>query len=175
VPAARLTHRVFVSEESSLNVSFPAARARLTDLICRGVLGSAAAQAYSDGITGRARLFQVCSRELAARGDSARVALRWQAAGPDGGLFPALDADLTLTAAGRHGTTLELTGVYRPPPGPAGAGLDRAAVHQVAVTTIRAFLHSVTGAIGHPAGAARPGTGTAGPDPSPRPPGPQAP
>jgi hypothetical protein len=171
-PAARLTHRVFISDETSLDAGFRAAQAGLAGLTGGGLLASASARAYGDGITGRARLAQVHFRELAACGDSARLALRWEAAGPDGGLFPVLDADLTLTPAGKHSATLTLTGAYRPPPGPAGAGLDRAIVRQVAMTTIRAFLRSITEAIGHPAGAE---TGAAGPAPAPRPPVPHTP
>ena len=48
-------HRVFVSDEVLLDVSFPAARARLASLIRGGLLGSASARAYGEGITGLAR------------------------------------------------------------------------------------------------------------------------
>ena len=48
-------HRVFVSHEVLLDVSFPAAQASLARLIRGSLLGSASAQAYSDGITGLAR------------------------------------------------------------------------------------------------------------------------
>ena len=154
---ARLTPGVFVSDEVSLEVSFPAARARLADLTCGGLLGSASQQAYSDGITGLARvgplgsvpglsrLVQVHSRDLKASDDSARLALRWEATGAGGELFPALDADITLTPAGNHSTTLTLTGAYRPPLGTVGAELDRAILYRVAAATIRAFLHRVDG------------------------------
>ena len=119
---ARLTPGVFVSDEVSLEVSFPAARARLADLTCGGLLGSASQQAYSDGITGLARvgplgsvpglsrLVQVHSRDLKAGDDSAWLPLRWEVAGPGGGLFPVLDADITLIPAGTHSATLTLTG-----------------------------------------------------------------
>lgn len=52
-----------------------------------------------------------------ARGGSL---LRREAAGPYGRLFPALDADITLTPAGQQATVLELAGAYRPPLGAAG-------------------------------------------------------
>jgi hypothetical protein len=178
---ALLIRRVFVSDEVVLDVSLPAARA---GLIRSGLLGGASAGAYRDGIAGLARpgaaaglpgLVQVYVQDLAAGGDPGRLALRWEAAGPDGGLFPALDADITLAPAGERSTTLTVTGVYRLPPGSAGAGLDQAIVRAVATTTIRAFLYRVTGAISHPAGAAGPGTGAAGPDPPPVPPEPQTP
>jgi hypothetical protein len=177
-------HRVFVSDEVLLDVSFPAARAGLASLIRGGSLGSASAQAYSGGITGLARpgppgsapglprLVQVHFQDLTATGDSARVALQWEAAEPAGGLFPALDADLSLTPAGEHSTTLNLTGVYRPPPGTAGPGLDRAFLVRCATATIRTFLHGIVEAI---AVAAGPRTQAADPDLPRLPPEPAAP
>jgi hypothetical protein len=42
---------------------------------------------------------------------------------------------------------LTLTGVYRPPLGTVGAGLDQAILHRVAVATIRDFLGRVGAAI----------------------------
>ena len=184
---ARLTPGVFVSDEVSLEVSFPAARARLADLTCGGLLGSASQQAYSDGITGLARvgplgsvpglsrLVQVHSRDLKAGDDSAWLPLRWEVAGPGGGLFPVLDADITLIPAGTHSATLTLTGAYRPPPGAVGAGLDRVIVHRIATATVRAFLHRVARAITHPARAARSGAQAADLDPARLPPEPDTP
>ena len=175
---------VFVGDEVSLDVSLTAAQARLASLIRGGLLGAASAQAYSDGITGLARagppgpapgpsrLVQVHFRDLTAHGDSASLALRWEVTGHGGGLFPVLDADITLTPAGQRSTTLTLTGAYRPPP---GAVLDRAVMHQVATATIPAFLHRIAQAIAHPARAAGPQTAAAGPDPPPLPPEPDTP
>jgi hypothetical protein len=48
------SHRVFVGDEVLLDVSFPAARVRLASLIRGGLLGSASARAYGEGITGLA-------------------------------------------------------------------------------------------------------------------------
>jgi hypothetical protein len=158
---AGLTHRVFVSGEVSLDVSFTAAQARLANLTGGGLLGSASAQAYSDGITGLAgvgppgsalgpfRLCQVYFQDLKAGGDSARLALRWEVLGP-GGLVPALDADITLTPAGKHCTMLTLTGVYRTPLGAVSAGLDWGMWHGIATATIQAFLHLLTEALACP-------------------------
>jgi hypothetical protein len=182
---ARFTQRVFVSGEASLDLSFTAAQARLTYLIRGGWLGNASAQAYSDGITGLAwlgplgpalclsKLVQARFQDLKASGDSARLALRWEVAGPSGGLFPALDADMTLTPAGEHSTTLRLTGVYRTPLGTAGA--DWMIVHRVATATIRAFLHLITEATAGPARTARPATEAADEDPPEMPPEPDTP
>ena len=166
------SHRVFVGDEVLLDVSFPAARDRLASLIRGGLVGSASAWAYGEGITGLARsgqpgpapglprLVQVHTQELTAGGDPSRVALRWEAEGPGGGLFPALDADITLAPAGERAATLTLTGVYRPPPGIAGPGPDRAAVLRCATVMIQAFLGHVIKAI---AVAGEPGTEAADP------------
>ena len=149
---------MFVSGEVSLDVSFTVAQARLAALIGGGLLVCASAQAYSDGITGLAgvgppgsalglsRLCQVYFQDLRAGGDSARLALRWEVTGPCGPV-PALDADITLTPAGKHVTTVTLTGVYRTPLGTASAGLDWGIWHGVATATIRAFLRLLAEAI----------------------------
>jgi hypothetical protein len=184
---AGLTHRVFVGGEVSLDVSFTAAQARLANLIGGGLLVSASAQAYSDGITGLAgvgplgsaldlsRLCQVQFQDLKARGDSARFALRWEVTGPGGGLFPALDADITLTPARKHSTTLTLTGVYRTPLGTVGVELDWVIWHGAATATIEAFLRLLAEALAAPAWAAEPAAKADHPDPDPMPPEPRTP
>jgi hypothetical protein len=109
-------------------------------------------------------------QDLGAGDDPARLALRWEETGPGGGLFPLLDADIMLIPAGTHSTTLALTGACRPPPGTAGAELDRVLVYPVAAATIRAFLHRmlhrIAEAIAGPARAAEPGTEAADVDPA---------
>jgi hypothetical protein len=87
-------------------------------------------------------------RDLVMRDDSAVLMLRWEATGLGGRLFPALDADITLTPAGEHATLLRLAGCYRPPLGSLGAGLDRAILHRAAAATIRAFMSRVADSIG---------------------------
>ena len=178
---------MFVSGEVSLDVSFTAAQAWLANLIGGGVLVSASAQAYSDGITGLAavgplgsalvlsRLCQVHFQDLKASSDSARFALRWEVTGPGGGLFPALDADITLTPAGKHSTALTLTGVYRTPLGTVSAELDWVIWHGVATATIQAFLRLLTEALARPARVAEPATKADNPDPPRIPPQPQTP
>jgi hypothetical protein len=177
---------VFVSGEVSLDVSFAVAEARLATLIGGGLLASASAQAYSDGITGLAgvgppgpalrlsRLCQVYGQSLKASGDSARFALRWEITGP-GGVVPALDADITLTPAGKHLTTLTLTGVYRTPLGTMSAGLDWGIWHGVATATIRAFLRLLTEAIARPARVEEPAAQAGDPDAPWLPPEPETP
>ena len=172
---------MFVGDEVRLEVSFAAAQARMANLTRGGSLLSASRDAYGEGIAGLARvgplgstpglsrLVEVHVRDLAAGDDSAGLALRWEATGPGGRLFPALDADLTLRPAGEQATLLTLVGAYRPPLGSLGAGLDRAILHRVAAATIRSFLNRVADAIVHPAGAAAPASGIAGQQPSARP------
>ena len=139
---------MFVGDEVLLDVSFPVARARLADLIGKGLLRSASEDAYGAGITGLARVgtpglykvVQVHVRQLAESGGQARLAIRWEASGPAGGMFPVLDADVTLMPAEDQTALLGLTGVYRPPLGQLGSAIDRAALHRVAAATIRNFL-----------------------------------
>jgi hypothetical protein len=76
--------------------------------------------------------------------------LYWEATGAAGGLFPALDADLTLMAKGQEQTQLRLHSYYRSPLGCLGAGLDRAVMHRVASGTARALVRSVAGALAEP-------------------------
>ena len=155
---------MFVREELRLKAGFSAARDRLAALAHSGSLLTAAQAASdeaaaSDGSTGLARVgplgpvrglsrvVEVQFGELVAHEESAQLALRWDAAGPGGGLFPALDADITLARVDEQATMLTLTGVYRPPLGGVGAGLDQAFLHRVAVATMRDFLGRVGAAI----------------------------
>jgi carbon monoxide dehydrogenase subunit G len=161
----RLTWRVFIGAEIRLEVGFNAAQARMANLARGGLLRRASDAAYHELGTGLARvgplgsapgmsrLVEVRFSDLALREDSATWAVRWEAAGRGGALFPALDADITLTPAGEQATTLTVTGVYRPPLGGLGAGLDRAIMHRVAQATIRTFTHHIGSALAHPAAA----------------------
>jgi carbon monoxide dehydrogenase subunit G len=179
---------VFIGDEVVLHVSFTAAKARLANLARGGSLVSASADAYDEGITGLVRvgplssapgmstLVEVHFLDLVSREDSALLALRWEAMGPGGRLFPALDADITLTPAGEHATLITLAGAYRPPLGTLGATLDRAILHRVAAATIQTFINRVADAIAHPAsGMGEPGRGNARTAPSRLPPTAQMP
>jgi hypothetical protein len=75
---------------------------------------------------------------------------RLEATGPGGRVFPALDADMSLTPAGQHSTRLSLAGAYRPPLAALGAGLDRAVVHEVADATVRSLLARVADVLTRP-------------------------
>lgn len=174
---------MFAGEEMLVHVSFDAAQARLADLARGGTLLDASQYAYGEGITGVARigppgsvrgmsrLAEAHFRGPVIREDTAVLTLRWEAIGPGGGLFPALDADITLSPAGDHATLLSLAGAYRPPPGALDARLDQVILQRVAAATIRIFLGRVADAIADPASAAGRTRGQGGADRSWLPPG----
>ena len=157
---------MFVGDEVMLGLSFRSAQARLANLAQAGSLAGASAGAYGDGLAslirvgpigavpGASKLVEVRFRNLVIRDGTALLTLRWEATGPGGGLFPALDADITLAPAGEQATRLTLAGAYRPPLAGLGAGLDRAILHRVATATIRSLLSRVAEALAEPEGAA---------------------
>jgi len=168
----RLTGAVFVSAETVVNVAFDVARARLAGL-AGGWLAGASGDAYAEGgrglarvgpagsVPGLSRLVEVHFRDLVTREGSAVMALRWEAAGAGGALFPVLDADLRLAPReesphGEPATTVAVVGVYRPPLGALGAALDRAGLRLVAVATVREFVNRVGEAVADPAEARAP-------------------
>ena len=154
---------MFIGAEIRLDVGFHAAQARLANLARGGLLRRASGSAYHEWqadlarvgpwgtMLGMSRLVQVRVRDMVTQGDSAIWAMRWEVTGPGGALFPALDADIKLTPAGEDAATLAISGVYRPPFGSLGAGLDRAIMHRVAEATIRSFTEQIGTAIAHPA------------------------
>lgn len=145
---------MFLSQELILRLCFPAARARLLSLVHGGWLDAASGQAYTDGcaaisrvgpsgeVLGTSKLVRVRFVEPAAHDHIAVLPLRWEATGPAGGLFPVLDADITLMPAGEH-TKLVLAGSYRPPLGVIGATLDKIVLHRVATATISSLLREL--------------------------------
>lgn len=161
--AGVLTDRVFVGSEVTVDVGFDVARTRLVRLIRGGSLLAASQDAYGEGMAGLARvgpfgpgpgvsrLVEVKFGELATRAGAVTVALRWEAIGPGGGLFPALDADLTLARDGAEAAVLRLAAAYRPPLGAVGGQLDRMVLHRVAAATVQGFLGRLAGAIARPA------------------------
>ena len=162
---------MFVRAEAQAEISLTLAQARLGNLARAGWLLSASQGAYGAGATdlaraappgrgrGKSRLVNVHFRGLAADGGSARLTLRWEAIGPGGQLFPALDADIALSPAGEHATTLTLAGVYRPPPGNLGGELDQVVLRRVAEATIETFVDRIAGAIVAPVRRLKPGGG----------------
>ena len=146
---------MFVGDEVRLDVSFAIARERLAELSESGALFEPSQDAYTGlarvGVAGLSKLVRLQVRELSWTDRSAGLALRWEATGAGGGLFPVLDADLRLAALGES-TVLTMAGAYRPPLGSLGEALDRTILHRVAAATIRSFLTRVAAQItGQPA------------------------
>lgn len=149
---------MFATVQQVIDVPSGIAQSRLVTLMHGDWLKNASAEAYQrsaddllrvgpfGGKPGTSRLVRVQFTQPAYRDDAMRVGLRWEALGVTGGLFPALDADISLTADGER-TRVALTGTYRPPLGALGAGLDRLVLHKVATATITAFLDQLTGAL----------------------------
>jgi hypothetical protein len=156
---------VFVGDHILMDVCLDSARHQLERLAGDGVLLSASEHAYGAGITGLvetaglaagiSRLVGVRPGELMDTEGCARLWLRWEAIASDGTLFPALDADLTLSPDDENTTVLTLAGVYRLPEN-AGAGLDPGIVRCFAAVTIDSFIARLACALMHPAGSAVP-------------------
>ena len=152
---------MFVGDEVLLEVGFALARDRLAQLADSDALVSASEDAYSHeavhimrvGVPGLSKLVRVQARELARTDTSTGLAIRWEATGPGGRLFPVLDADIRLSPAGDSASLLTMTGSYRPPLGALGGVLDRGILHRVAEATIRNFLAEVAAQIGGQPGA----------------------
>jgi hypothetical protein len=157
---------MFVAHELVLDVCYPTARARLARLVAGGGLHGWSQAAYEDGfaglvpvgpfgdVRGVSKLVRVRFLDPVDRGDSMTQGLRWEATGLTGGLYPVLDADISLRPAGGRATRLALMGSYRPPLGRLGAGLDRVIFNKVATATIRALLRSIADALAGPGTAA---------------------
>jgi hypothetical protein len=173
--------RVFIGAELRLDVGFNAAQARLANMARGGLLLRACDDAYRDlgaglarvgplgAAPGLSRLVAVRFTDMTVHEDFAVVAIRWEATGQGGALFPALDADLKVAPAGDRATLLAVSGVYRPPLGGLGAGLDRVLLHRVAQATIRAFTHQIGAVIAQPAASPEEGRIRRRPEPSLRP------
>ncbi len=154
---------MFAGDEVLLDVSLDVARTRLVVEVRSGSLLTASQDAYAaglaalppDGLPGSglamSRLVEVKARESATGGDSVVVALRWEVIGPRGGLFPVLDANLTLAPAGQESTALRLAAAYRLPADAAGGRLDPLILDRVAAATVQTFLSRVGAVITSPA------------------------
>ena len=150
---------MFVSREIVTKVSFTEARARQANLLRGNALENASRSAYDDGLTvlisvgpapGLTRLVRAQFRDLVIRGNTAVLTIRWEATGIGAGLFPVLDADITLTPGSDNATLLRLEGIYRPPLGAAGAMLDRAVMNRVASATVRSLLRQISAELAGP-------------------------
>jgi hypothetical protein len=128
-----------------------------------GPLTCAHERAYGEAITGLAdaagsaagasQLAGVGPGDVGEARGMARLPVRSETTSGDGGLFPALDADLTLAPAGEKNTVFALTGIFRLPPGVVDAGVDREMVCWFAAAAIRVFLARLASALIHPSAA----------------------
>lgn len=153
---------VFLTFERTLNVPCHAAQARLVNLVSGGGLHRASRTAYQSGLKalmrvgplgdlpGTSKLVEVSFVDPVERDGATTTGLRWEATGATAGLFPVLDANITLAPEGDR-TLLSFAGTYRPPLGRLGAGLDKTIMRRVAAATIRALLADVASALSTPA------------------------
>jgi hypothetical protein len=159
---------MFVAHDVVLEVGFGTARPRLLELIGGSGLTGVSRAAYDDGLETilravpfgdllpGARLISVRFLAPSERDDSLTTALRWEARGATGDLFPVLDADIVLTPAGPAITRLALAGIYRLPFGRPEATADRAVIRRVADVTVHALLETIGGSLTAPAPPAEP-------------------
>lgn len=150
---------MLIANEILVQLSFPVARDGLASLVYRSLV-RAAEGAYGEGLAGPTRVGPLGARpglsklvdvhvlELVRREDSVVLTVRWEATGP-AGLFPALEADITLTPAGQGACLMALAGAYCPPFAALGSGLDKAILHRAAQATSRSFLSRVAQELDH--------------------------
>ena len=164
---AAMVEGMFVAENLAVRIGLRAAQARFANLIHGTWLAELSKTSYDQEVTGllrvgptgpvAAKLVRVSFLEPVYRGEVMTVGIRWEATGGAGGLFPVLDANITIspasevdTAGGKESARLALAGSYRPPFGHLGAALDKAILHRAATATIRALLRSVGDAVTNP-------------------------
>lgn len=170
-----LTRYMFVAQELVLDVPAWDARARLTDLVRCGDLAGSSATAYEAGLDGMMRvgpfgdvpgaskLVRVQFLDPVQRAEVVTLGMRWEATGAAGGLFPVLDADITLAPAADDKTRLSLAGSYRPPFGRLGSGLDRALLSGIGIATVKNLMRSLADALSPMASVREPSPATATP------------
>jgi hypothetical protein len=156
---------VFVHAQLPVDAGFEAAAAGLRAIAAGNWLTDVSAEVYdssvagisglakvgpSDGVRWMSKLVRVYIRDVVSHEDKAVLTLRWEATGPGGGLFPALDADITLAPAGPRACLLTLDGAYRPPLGAIGAGVDKLAMSRVATPTAKSLLRRIAESITRP-------------------------
>jgi hypothetical protein len=137
---------MFVTEESTLGLPLGLVVAQLGSAIESGRFREVSAHAHAAGLAvlararppgnvrGLATTMQVRVSGPRERISGVAYAVRWEASEPEGGLFPALDADLSLTRLDAGRTRLAIAACYRPQP---GVQPDRLLLSRAARTTLR--------------------------------------
>ena len=106
--------------------------------------------AYLDGVRrppgarSDAHLVGVRTLPMWRSGRSLVTPLRWEATARDGGVFPALDANIGLTGAGSTTTVLSIVGRYEVPAERTEVPADRATVARAAQLTVSEFLKALS-------------------------------
>lgn len=145
---------MFVEAHLPLPLPLATAQAALDRALADGGLVADSQLAFDEGLgylirvgprAGRGVRKRVLVRLLPARlvGQTTVVPLRWEATGATGRLFPSLDANLGLTAAGDLTTVISLHGRYEPPLGAVGATIDRTVLSGTASATAEALLREM--------------------------------
>ena len=140
---------MFVAEESILGLPRGWAIAHLSTTIESGWLSEVSDHAYAAGLSvlaragppgdfrGLAKTMQVRLSGPRERTTGVAYALRWEASGPAGGLFPILDADLSLVRVDADHARLAIVACYRPQP---GVQIDRLLLSRAARTTLQSVV-----------------------------------
>ncbi len=140
---------MFVTEESALGLPIGWAVAQLGSTIESGWFHEISDQAYAAGLAvlaqavppadvdGPPKSLRVRLSGPRERMTGVAYALRWEARGPAGGLFPALDADLSLIRVDAIRTRLAIVACYRPQP---GLQLDRPLLSRAAQMTLQSVV-----------------------------------
>lgn len=158
---------------ATLELSLPAATAvmRLHTVLRSRDLEELSQQAYQAGLHTLSRVgpfngapvlsMTVRLQMLEPRSvdNGVRVPLRWVATGASGHLFPtldfpALDADLDITATDQQRCALSINAIYTPPLGAADAHLDQLLLRPAARATMRSLLRGVGRSLANPPPAA---------------------
>lgn len=74
------------------------------------------------------------------------IPLAWQATGAPG-LFPRMNADLTIARLGPEMTQLGFSGSYEAPLGPVGQAIDSALLHRIAESSVKSFVDRIADAV----------------------------
>ncbi len=140
---------MFVRESSTLGLPLGGAIAQLGGIIESGWFREISDRAYAAGLAvlvrarqpgnvrGLATTMQVRLSRPHERIAGVAYALRWEASEPEGGLFPVLDADLSLTRVDARRTRLAIVACYRPQP---GVQPDRLLLSRAARTTLQSVV-----------------------------------
>ncbi|MGZ8756068.1 MAG: hypothetical protein ACXW15_12870 [Acidimicrobiia bacterium] len=129
---------------------------KVEDRVCRLLrdLTGWADAAYRDGEEIRARVGVGGKRGVIAKTVTLDVGrpvrtphqtmfpLSWRATGAPG-LFPQMNADLTVARLGPDMTQIGFSGSYEPPGGPVGQAIDGALLHRIAESSVKGFVDRI--------------------------------